>query len=214
MIERMKQIAAQVASDIATTRVGFIYDYDQSNYSVRVKFQPSGDITGWMPIGTQWVGNNFGMAVGPGIGDMVRVDHLEGDKQVAMMGERYFNDGAAPLQVPSGECWLVHASGSLVKITNDGKLLLNGNLEIYATGPTINITASGAVNVTAGTTATVTAPSIILKNLGTTLRKLCTDVFVTLYNGHTHSDPQGGTTGAPNQQATIGTHTTNIVQAE
>ena len=229
MIERIKQIAAQVAGEIATTRVGFVYDYDQTIYSVRVQFQPSGEITGWMPIGTHWVGNSFGMAIGPGIGDMVRVDHLEGDKQVAMMGERYFNDGATPLQVPSGECWFVHQTGTLVKLTNDGKLLLNGNLEIDATSPTINITATGAVNVTAGTAATVKAatasvtatvsasvisPSIILQNLGTALKKLCTDTFMTLYNGHTHNDPQGGISAVPNQQATIGTHTTNIVQAE
>lgn len=215
MIERMKEIAAQAMAEIAHTSVGLVYDYDPTIYAVRVQFQPSGEITGWVPIGSHWVGNNFGMAIGPNIGDMVRVDYLEGSRQVAIVGARFFNDIDQPLQVPSGECWLVHASGSLVKLTNDGKLLLNGNVEIDATGPIINITATGAVNVTAGTTATVTAPSIILKNLGTSLKKLCTDVFVSLFNAHVHTNGNGGAnTGTPTTTAVIGTHTTNIVQAE
>ncbi len=215
MIERIKQVVAQVVHGLGKQHMGTVYDYDQATYAVRVQIQPTGEVTGWIPIGSEYVGNGFGLAIGPAIGDMVRIDPIDGSNQVFVVGKRFFNDIDQPLQVPSGECWLVHASGSLVKLTNDGKLLLNGNVEIDATGPIINITATGAVNVTAGTTATVTAPSIILKNLGTSLKKLCTDVFVSLFNAHVHTNGNGGAnTGTPTTTAVIGTHTTNIVQAE
>ena len=82
------------------------------------------------------------------------------------------------------------------------------------TSGNIIATAGGNINITATGPVTVKAPSIILQNLGANLKKICTDVFMTLYNGHTHNDPQGGASSTPNQQAIIGTHTTNIVQAE
>lgn len=197
MIERIKQIAAQIAGEIATTRVGFVYDYDQTTYSVRVQFQPSGEITGWIPIGTQWVGNSFGMAVGPGIGDMVRVDHLEGDGQVAMIGARYFNDSAAPLQVPSGECWFVHASGSLLKFHNDGTVELTASSTLTSTAPQWNHTGpvhiTGDVLITGNETVTL---DIYDRNATKgTLQHIRDN-----YDVHTHGGVQtgGGNTGTPN----------------
>lgn len=103
-----------------------------------------------------------------------------------------------------------------------GNIVANATGSISATaGTNVNITATGNVTViaanatvTASVSAIIAAPSIVLKNLGTSLKKLCTDTFLTLYNSHTHNDPQGGASSAPNQQATVGIHTTNTVQAE
>ena len=73
------------------------------------------------------------------------------------------------------------------------------------------VTSSKAVNITTTGTATIQAPSIILKNTGAALKKLCTDLFMTLYNTHRHG---GGPPPDAGYQAVPGTHTTNIVQAE
>jgi hypothetical protein len=82
------------------------------------------------------------------------------------------------------------------------------------TPASINVNAGGNASVVAAGTATIQAASIILKNAGTALRKICTELFMTLYNGHTHPQSGGGNTLQPNQQAASGTHTTNTVQAE
>lgn len=200
---------------LSDIRLGTVSSYDPANYSAKVLIQPEDVETGWMPILSPWVGNGWGLFAPPSVGDLVEVHYQEGDFGAGMICQRFYNDSDRPLSVQSGEFWLVHQSGAFFKLTNDGKALINGQLEIDATAPTINVTATGNVNVQAGGVATIKAPSIILQNAGAALKKLCTDVFMSLYNGHTHTSAAAGSqTSAPNQQATIGTHTTNIVQAE
>lgn len=211
----MMRLQAQMAGNgRAAVRLGIVSSYDPASYCAKVRIQPEDTETGWLPVVSPWIGNGWGLFAPPSVGNLVEVQFQEDAAEAGFICQRFYNDTDRPLSVVPGEFWLVHQSGSFAKLTNDGKLLINGNLEIDATAPTINITATGNVNVTAGSTATVKAPSIILKNAGTALKKLCTDAFMSLYNVHTHPDAQGGTTGVPDQQAAVGTHTTNIVQAE
>lgn len=44
--------------------------------------------------------------------------------------------------------------------------------------------------------------------LGGVVRKLVDERMISTYNAHTHPNPEGGNTGAPNQQLSINTHTT------
>jgi hypothetical protein len=61
----------------------------------------------------------------------------------------------------------------------------------------ISIQTTAAVNVTTTAAASVTAPVINLGAAGQTLRGFVTDLFVNLFNGHTHAS---GGAGVPNQQ--------------
>lgn len=220
---RMLLAAQMAASGRASTRVGRVTSYDPVNYCVVVQLMPNGEPTGWLPVVSPWIGNGWGLFAPPSIGDLVEVQFVDDNVESGFVCQRFFNDSDRPLSVQSGEFWLVHKTGAFFKLTNDGKALINGQAEIDATAPTINITATGNITaqaggnatVQAGGTATIQAPSIILKNAGAALKKLCTDVFMALYNGHTHtSSAAGSQTSTPTQQASAGTHTTNIVQAE
>lgn len=62
----------------------------------------------------------------------------------------------------------------------------------------VKIEAPSAI-VSATTSATVTAPEIKLGADGQTPLKLINENFQTLFNSHTHPDPHGGNTSAPNQ---------------
>ena len=187
MIERIKQVVAQMMSHFGTQQLGTVYDYDQDTYSVRVNVQPSGEITGWLPIGVEWVGNGYGMAIGPNIGDMVRIDPVEGSKQVAIMGKRFYNDIDLPMKVPSGECWMVHSSGSLLKFLNDGSVTVHAaiiNSSSTQWNHTGNMTLTGDVLVT-GNISDMNGTKGTLQHIRDN------------YDVHTHTDPQGGTTGTP-----------------
>ena len=211
----MRQQADMAGGARAMVRHGIVSGYDPGSYCAKVALMPEGDETGWLPIVSPWIGNGWGLFAPPSIGVAVEVQFQEDDIEAGYVCQRFFNDSDRPLTVPSGEFWLVHQSGAFFKLTNDGKVLVNGQDESDATAPTIKITATGNVDVQAGGTATIKAPSIILKNAGTALKKLCTEVFMALYNGHTHtSTASGSQTSTPTQQAIAGTHTTNIVQAE
>jgi len=92
-----------------------------------------------------------------------------------------------PLPVSSGEFWLVHKTGSFLKLTNDGKVSINGNAEIDITAPIINI----------GSTTGSSAVSI--GDLVSALTGVMNDVAISVYNSHTHNQAGGGITAVPNQ---------------
>jgi hypothetical protein len=210
LLGAMRQEAMKAIGERATTRLARITSYDPNNYSAKVSIQPEGHLTGWLPVLATWVGNGWGMFCPPSIGDLVDVHFQEGDINSGMVGMRLFNDGERPLPTPSGEFWLVHQSGAFLKLTNDGKLMVNSQVEIDATAPTISITAAGNVSVTAGAAATVNAPAISLGAVGQTLKSVITDAFISLFNSHTHASSGAG---VPNQTMSAGSHATSTVKA-
>lgn len=133
----------------ANTRIGKIIAYDPNTFSVRVEVQPFGEATGWMPLGSPWVGNNWGAFFAPSIGDEVVVNFQEGLLEAGLVSARLFTDASPPLQVPAGEAWLVHSSGSSLKFKTDGsvELVSASKLNITVTGD-VTLNVQGAVNAT------------------------------------------------------------------
>lgn len=124
LLNHARRVASEVAGLRAATRHGTIDGYDPANYAVRIKLQPDGTLTDWIPLKTAWAGASWGLFLAPSIGDAVELDFQEADGGVASAGWRFFNDGQRPLPVPGGEAWIVHASGASIRLTNDGKLTL------------------------------------------------------------------------------------------
>lgn len=200
-------------------RVGQITAYDPNKYAVKVKFWPRTDeSTGWIPLASTYVGAGWGLVAAPSVGDQVIVAFDLEDQDAGVVVGRFYTDVEQPPAAPSGEFWLVHKSGSFLKFTNDGNVSLNaagnlnatvgGNMTANVTG-NANTTAAQA-NVTASSSASITAPTIKIGSSGQTLYQFVTSLFMSLFNGHTHPDPQGGNTLAPNQQMTSA-HLTSTV---
>lgn len=109
-----------------------------------------------------------------------------------------------------------HQSGATAQVTAAGSVLLeaaNGQTAtVQANGATVVIDVSGNVSITSSGTVAATAPSIKLGD-GGTLQALLTATAATVFNTHTHPDPQGGTTGTPNQTMGAADQTT-IVTAQ
>lgn len=94
--------------------------------------------------------------------------------------------------------------------TDDGAAYVGVNSATHE----VTINTSAAVTVNAATSATVTAPSIILKNTGAALKNLLNSLFSTWAAGHVHSNGNAGAnTGAPTTAPPAGSQT-SIVQAE
>lgn len=127
MLNAMRLQAVQAMGERASPRLGTVQSYDPGNYAVRVSIQPEGNLTGWIPLLSPWVGNGWGMFCTPSVGDMVEVQYQEADHDAAMCCMRLFNDQNRPLNVPSGEFWIVHKSGSALKFHNDGSIEVIAN---------------------------------------------------------------------------------------
>lgn len=153
--------------DRGVTLHGTICAYDPATYRAKVKLQPDGVISNWMPIGSMWVGNGWGIVAPPQNSTQVQVVFQEEDKDSGVITQNLYDDINAPPvgspQVAQGECLLFHSSGSYIKLANTGNLILNSAVEIEA----------GSV--------------------GNALHKLLMDTFIDFMNSHTHG---GVTTGS------------------
>ncbi len=196
-------------NNVWTSSVGIVTGYDQVNHLVTVQIHPADEDTpalqtGWIPFASQWIGNSWGLFVGPGIGDLCSVHYQEGDLQSAYATGFFFNDNARPLSVPSGEFWLVHKTGSSLKVTNDGKLLINGQVEVDITAPKISIIVTGDcdiqsqnANIKASNQINIDAPTVNIGNTSGSLGRLLTETAISVFNSHTH---ESGSIPAPDQQ--------------
>jgi phage baseplate assembly protein gpV len=156
LTNQFRRAAQEAGASQATTRHGIVTSYDPGSYAVKVELQPDGTLTGWIPLKSPWVGNGWGLFCPPSIGDLVEVDFQEADGGVGSAGWRFYNDQDRPLPCPAGEFWLVHESGTSVKLTNDGTLALD-------TGQGASILLNAGNITSAGTwthTGTLTANGI------------------------------------------------------
>ena len=197
LAEAMRRHGQSPGNAYSQPRYGKVSGYSPALHAVKVEFQPEGVISGWMPLGTAGIGNGWGIAIGPEIGDQVLVVFPEGDFSSGVVVARMYSVAQPPPVVAHGEIVIQHSSGALLRFNADGSITLTapGNLNVTAaatniTGP-VNITGNLVVNGTVSGTSTITAPSVN----GTT------DVQFGGHSGvsHVHSGVQGGpsNTGAP-----------------
>jgi hypothetical protein len=173
-----------------------ISTYDPDTYSAKVFIQPDGDETGFLPIGSSWVGNLWGMFCPPSQGDEVDVHFQEGGKNAAYISLRFFGNKARPLPVPSGELWFIHSSGSKWKMLNDGTVIVEDSI-----GSAFTLNGDGTATLSADLTI---VGRLIVKDDISDLNGASGTLaeFRDIYDEHTHGGIQGGSgnTAVPNQQ--------------
>ena len=192
LLNAMRAQAMLASNGRAAVRLGIVSSYDHANYCAKVRIQPEDVETGWLPVTSPWIGNGWGMFAPPTPGDMVEVQFQEDNFEAGFIVGRFFNDKDRPLDVPAGEFWLVHKSGSFLKFHNDGTVELNSNGTLTSTAPQWNHT--GPVRVTGD--MTVTGNIVATIDISDHTNKSMSNMRTT-YNGHSHADPQGGSVGTP-----------------
>jgi len=212
-----REVQRTLRALVADPRVAIVQSFDAARYAATVQLMPEGTQTGWLPILVDWMGNGWGSLAPLSQGDQVLIVFQEHDMDSGIIAGRLYDQRNAPPQsAPSGERWLVHESASFIKLTNDPKIIVNGSVEIDLTAPTINITATQAVNVTSPQ-VTVNASTEVLLN--TPILKVSGDIIDNyqtnphtvavmreIFDIHTHNVPdvEGGSStvvsNVPNQQ--------------
>ncbi len=176
-------IFKSLADARAPMRYGEVSSYDPVTYSAKVIVRPEGIETGWLPILAMGCGGGFGNFWGLLPPAQVALIHFEGDRDNGLVIGVTPNSTDQPPQVPGGEMWMMHQSGSYLKFTNDGKVSVHGTVLIQ------------------------------IGNLTQAIHKFVIDTFESLFNSHTHSGVStgSGNSGAPNQ--TMGnSHLSSITQ--
>lgn len=203
MLNIMK-MQAQQASTFSGVRQGIITAYDPAEYAVKVQLQPTGEETGWIPLGTAWVGNGWGLAMGPAIGAVIKVDFDSGTVSVPLAGDQYFNAEDRCPGPPSGEFWLIHQSGSLLKFTNDGNVYVAAAATAYYTAKKHVFDGPVQMNHTLNVDKDITGQADITDNASTQSNSMAG--MRQIFNKHDHpvKNVQGGssiiTSEKPDQQ--------------
>lgn len=126
----LKAQAGALDRSIGQPRFGVVTSVDSQRYAARVALQPEGVISGWLPILTGWVGAGWGMACPPSPGDQVLVLAQEGDSEHGIIVGRAWSEQSPAVAAPVGELWLVHATGSSIRLCNDGAIRVQGDLRV------------------------------------------------------------------------------------
>lgn len=174
-LNRLKAQAAALDQTIARPRFGIVSSVDSSRATARVLIQPENVLSGWLPVLSPWVGNGWGLMCPPNVGDQVFILAQEGVAEHGVIVGSCFSGVAAPPQgVSPGELWLVHQTGSYLRLRNDGGIegvatewVLKGDLRV-----------SGDVYDSHGSLSGLRGH----------------------YDAHHHTDSRGGLTSQPDQQ--------------
>lgn len=168
------------------TRIGLIQAYNPQDGSVKVVIQPVDDgdpnngQTGWIPLATNFIG----LVGAPKQNDQVIVLFHQGNVNNGIVIGRLYSQADPSPQVPEGEYWITHDSGTSFKIKNDGSVEINGASKISLISPEIDLSNNG------------------------TVKKLVTDAMVDFFNNHTHGASPPPNTPMGNSELTT------IVNAE
>lgn len=189
-LNALKGASEAMDRSAAQPRFAIVTSVDPSRPAVRVSLQPEGVITGWLPVLSPWVGAGWGIASPPSPGDQVLVLAQEGDSEHGIVVGRAWSDTARTPQAPPGELWIVHQSGSFLKLANDGTIRIQG--DVHHTG---NLFVTGNIVAQQNVTARQNVQGLVSieDNTGTL------DRLRQHYDAHTHGDPQGGSVGPTSQ---------------
>ena len=130
LLNALKAHAGALDQSVGQPRFGIVTSVDPASATARVQLQPEGVLTGWLPVLSVWVGAGWGMACPPSPGDQVLVLPQEGDAEHGIIAGRAFSDAQRAPAAPVGELWLVHQTGSFLKLTNDGTIEVQGDLHV------------------------------------------------------------------------------------
>jgi phage baseplate assembly protein gpV len=184
-LNALKGHAAAMDRAAGQPRFALVASVDPARYAARVTLQPEGVLTGWLPVLSSWIGNGWGMTCLPSPGDQVFVLPQEGNAEHGVVVGSSFSDAARPPGAAPGEFWLLHRSGTSVRLTNDGIVHITGPVEIAGNVQIAgNLLVQGQIQSTGDMLDSHRALSQLRAH----------------YNMHTHQDPQGGTTSVPNPQ--------------
>jgi phage baseplate assembly protein gpV len=130
LVNAIKFHATALDARQAESRFATVTSVDTTKAMVRVSIRPEGVLTGWLPLLASWTGSGWGMVCPPSPGDQVFVLFQEGDANHGVVVGRAFSSAQMPPVAPLGELWLVHQSGSCLKLTNDGTIRITGDLHV------------------------------------------------------------------------------------
>ena len=175
-------------------RLGIVKEQDLVNARVRVVFPDHQQMLSyWLQVLARKTQNDKFYAM-PDVGEQVACLMDEHDEAGAVLGAIYSSVDIPPVQ-SADKYHISFKDGATVEYDRAGHALAMS----LPDGATMNLSVNGAsIAIDASGNITVHAAGGI--NLVTSAHNDSVDGIINVYNGHTHTDPQGGNSTPPTQQ--------------
>jgi len=121
-----------------------VTSYDPKTYRAKVRYMPSGQTSGWLPIETGHIGNGYGIAIGLNAGDgektgdQVIVRFAENDFEGGTIVQRVHSDVDKPPMVESGEMVMWTQWGQQLRFNKNGSITLKTPVKTEQNQPSGN----------------------------------------------------------------------------
>jgi len=185
--------------------VGSVEKVYRRTYRADVYIAQSNQYLRKVMIASSYVGRGFGLITPLTEGDIVLIAFVGGSVDVPIIIGRLFTEGKEGIEPPDteeDEVIFHHKTGTKIQIMGDGEIVFTG-----VSGTTLQILADGEVIVTP-----ISGKQILLGSSSSKEQVVLGNVFMTLFNLHTH--PTGvGPSGPPTQQMS-GTQLSTISKTE
>jgi len=144
-----QRTSAAMDTGTGVARFGIVQNFNPTDFTAQVMFQPSGTVSGWLPVLSQWVGAGWGMVPWLQQNDQVLVVMDSGESGHGVIVGRAFSTVDPPPQIgAAGEFWLRHETGAMFGLKNDGTIQILASAGVVITGNTTitgNLAVSGNI---------------------------------------------------------------------
>jgi phage baseplate assembly protein gpV len=130
LLNALKAHSAAQDQSSGVPRFGIVTSVDPATATARVTLQPEAVLTGWLPLLSPWAGAGWGLFAPPSPGDQVLVIPQEGDAEHGLVLAASWSASTPPPATPPGELWIVHRSGTFLKLQNDGTVQVHGDVHV------------------------------------------------------------------------------------
>lgn len=143
---------------------GIVTGWDPKAHAVKVKLQPEGVETGWIPLRTLQTGSSHGLHIAPSVGDPLAVAFHEDDREAGTIMGAFFTDKHPPVEVKEGEYLYRHKSKAEFYFKEDGTVWIKGKggdtsvLELKSDGSISIRRGTAEIGITTSDHVFVTAP--------------------------------------------------------
>lgn len=131
LLNLIRREAHRVVAQRSTPRVGLVSAYDPDRHAVRVRLQPEDVESGWIPLTEGHIGNGYGIAIGPNIGDQLEVQFQGADGETGRVVGRLYSNEDRPPRVEAGEVLIRHQSGSRILIDKNGVVTIESDQDLH-----------------------------------------------------------------------------------
>lgn len=182
MIDLIRSEIAKALRGLTPSAIGTVAEIDLKLYQVKCRLATSGQLTNWLRLGSDYVGDGFGLVYAPNIGDEVWIEFSEWNpSSPGMVSRRLFGKDSPP-SLDADQLHFRHKSGTDILLTADGsvEVLLKSNGSYRSNGSyslssdsKITISAQGLCEISGVPTVNLNGNSlspVIYEQLNTILQ--------------------------------------------